>query len=323
LIPTHKDRSRTIVLLGIPISLLGVVAAVYAPLEFYPLYMFSEGGRFHYPGFGFGSFMFANIATQIVGYYLVALIFIPLGYGHLRRRRWVRKYALALLWFWLIVGAPVAVFFLIMLFSVKEYSLFFSWTIIIVTTISYLALPFILFRFYNRQDVCMTLEMKDPRLSWWDQIPIPRLVLILLNGFIIIFMHVPLFLRGIFPFFGRVWVNLEGIFLIDGSLLSLAILQFGVVKGKRWAWWGSLIYYGMLLINTIWTLAKVPYSDLLAVMQFPPTEMEILRGIPLSSYHVLIAFGLPLLLTIIAVLMSKKSFDKTNVQIHDAQSAAG
>ena len=38
----------------------------------YCFYLFSEGGRFHYEGFGFGSFMFGNIASQIVGYYLIA-----------------------------------------------------------------------------------------------------------------------------------------------------------------------------------------------------------------------------------------------------------
>lgn len=137
----YKDRSLLLILIGFPTLLFGIVAAVYAPLEFYPLYMFSEGGRFHYPGFGFGSFMFGNITVQIVGCYHVALIFIPLGYGHIRRRRWVHNYALALLWFWLIVGTSVAILFLLMLLSVKEYSPIVAWVIVLLTIFPILGCP--------------------------------------------------------------------------------------------------------------------------------------------------------------------------------------
>jgi hypothetical protein len=306
-------------LLGIPISLIGIVAAVYAPLEFYPLYMFSEGGRFNYPGFGFGSFMFGNIAMQILGYYLVALIFIPLGYGHLRRRRWVRKVALALLWFWLIVGAPLALLFLMMLLSVKEYSLVISVLIVISTALSYFALPLIMIRFYRREDVRWTLENADPRANKLDQIPVRRLVLILLFGFYLVFLHIPLFFRGIFPFFGQIWLHLEGIFLVGVALWSLAILLFGVVKSKRWAWWGSLAYFLLLLINTILTYARVSYSEILEMLRFPDTEMDILRGIPLSSYHLMVAFSLPLFLTLIAIFVSRTAFFLP--ESNDAQSA--
>src|SRR5512137_3172380 len=73
------------------LSLLGGTAVgALGPLEMYCFYLFSEGGRFHYEGFGFGSFMFGNIASQIVGYYLIAAMLIPLGYGHLKVRRWAR-----------------------------------------------------------------------------------------------------------------------------------------------------------------------------------------------------------------------------------------
>ena len=44
----------------------------------FTFYFLSEGDRFPYDGFGFGSFMFANLAVQITGYYLLACLFIPL-----------------------------------------------------------------------------------------------------------------------------------------------------------------------------------------------------------------------------------------------------
>ena len=48
-----------------------------------------EAGVGH-EGFGFGSFLFANIAVQVGGYYVIAMLLIPLGYGHVRVRRWAR-----------------------------------------------------------------------------------------------------------------------------------------------------------------------------------------------------------------------------------------
>ena len=54
--------------LGIVFLLIGVASALLGPLELYSFYLFSEGGRFYYEGFGFGSFLFGFIAMQIVGY---------------------------------------------------------------------------------------------------------------------------------------------------------------------------------------------------------------------------------------------------------------
>ena len=80
----YRELSQWIQLLGIFVLLTGVAAAFISPLEIYMLYLFSEGGKFHYKGFGFGSFMFGNIAVQVIRYYAIAFICIPLGYRHLR-----------------------------------------------------------------------------------------------------------------------------------------------------------------------------------------------------------------------------------------------
>jgi hypothetical protein len=115
----YRDRTPILVLLGTVLLLIGVGAAFVAPLEMYCFYLFSEGGRFHYEGFGFGSFMFANIAAQIVGYYIIAGVAIPLGYGHVKRLRWARTLGLTLLGFWLVGGIPLIVVFLFVLVASK------------------------------------------------------------------------------------------------------------------------------------------------------------------------------------------------------------
>mgnify|MGYP001567756825 CR=1 FL=1 len=60
----YKDLTRIITVIGILLLLVGTVAALLGPVEMYCFYLFSEGGRFHYEGFGFGSFMFGNIAKS-------------------------------------------------------------------------------------------------------------------------------------------------------------------------------------------------------------------------------------------------------------------
>ena len=116
----NNDKGRTLAIIGALLLLVGVAAAFFGPVEMYCFYLFSRGGRFYYEGFGFGSFMFGNIAAQIVGYYLIAAVAIPLGYGHLKRRRWARPLALALLWFWLVVGIPLGTLFCLVLLGSKE-----------------------------------------------------------------------------------------------------------------------------------------------------------------------------------------------------------
>ena len=58
--------------MGLIMLLVGIGVALLGPLEIYPFYLFSEGGRFYYDGFGFGSFMFGNIAAQVLGINRVA-----------------------------------------------------------------------------------------------------------------------------------------------------------------------------------------------------------------------------------------------------------
>ena len=76
---------------GVVLTIVGVVAAYYGPLEIFVFYLFSEGGRFYYAGFGMGSFWFATLVVMNIGYYLIAALFLPVGLGHLKLRRWALR----------------------------------------------------------------------------------------------------------------------------------------------------------------------------------------------------------------------------------------
>ena len=42
-------------IIGVVLVVVGLIAAYYGPLEIFVFYLFSDGGRFHYDGFGMGS----------------------------------------------------------------------------------------------------------------------------------------------------------------------------------------------------------------------------------------------------------------------------
>jgi hypothetical protein len=304
----HRDQRPVLAVFGILLLLVGIAAAFLGPVEMYCFYLFSEGGRFHYEGFRFGSFMFGNIASQIIGYYVIAAVCIPLGYGHLKVRRWARTLSLTLLWFWLVVGAPLAVVFFFVLITAKELSLVAVLIVAVLLCLSYFVVPGLLIRFYRGRNARLTFENRDPRSYWTERFPIPILVLSTLYVFYAIALHVPIFFNGVFPLFGTFLSGLEGILLLDVSILLLVFLTWGTMRLRPWAWWGSLVYLGLLTVSSILTLVRSSYAEILAVINFPPREIEFLDGVPIQGTHLAVFIGVPLLLTVAVIVVSKRCF---------------
>lgn len=303
----NNDKGRILAVIGALLLLVGAAAAFLGPVEIYCFYLFTEGGRFHYEGFGFGSLMFASIAWQVVGYYAIASLFIPLGYGHLRLRRWVRVVSQSLLWCGLIQGLPLMIVFLSML-SVKPLSPVASVFVVVALIIAYLTVPGLLIRFYKSEAVRRTFEARDANSYWVESLPMPVLVLIVLFIFYTVVLHVPIFFNGLFPLCG-VWLSgLQGILALTVSILSLACLTWGVARQKTWAWWGSALYFAWLTFSSVLTLAQSGLADILSLMRFPPIEMELFDQVPLEGVHLAPFIGVPLGLTLVLISTSKRHF---------------
>lgn len=304
----YTDRTRLIVIIGSLLLLAGIAVGFLGPLEIYCFYLFSEGGRFHYQGFGFGSFMFGNIASQVVGYYLIAALFIPLGYGHLKLRRWARTLSLAWLWSWLVVGAPLTIVVSFILMASKDLSVPAAVMALVFLGLGYLVFPGLLIRFYQGQNVRRTFEAKDAAFCWLEDLPMPILVLSSLYLFYIIMLHILILFNGIFPVFGVFLFGLPGIFLLDFSIGSLICLIWGTLRLKLWAWWASVIWLGLFTCSTVLTFCRYSYPALLSGLAFPPREIEFLEGIPVQGYHFSILVGIPLLITWGIAILSKRHF---------------
>ncbi len=299
-----SERTATWIFRGIGalMLLLGSVALVIAPLEMICFTWFSEGGRFGYEGFGFGSFLFGTLAMQIVGYYVIALLAIPIGAYHWMLRRSIRPVMLALLRIWWILGIPLLLVFLFILLASKTLTPGEALLVLVLALLSYTVLPVVLGRFYRSGSVGHVLERNHPGPTRTDALGVPVLTVAGLAVFWLLGLHVLLFFSGLFPMLTGWATGVQGLALIDGAVLTLLFLLWGITRHRRWACWGALVYFGGMAVLWVGTALHTSWLELLAVLAFPSTEVSILDGIPLQGWHLAILVGLPLAGTIAAIV---------------------
>jgi len=63
-----------------------------------------------------------------------------------------------------------------------------------------------------------------------------------------------------------------------------------------------------MTFSAILTFARSSYLDILSVVQFPPTEIEFLDGLPFQGAHFAMFIAVPLLATLGVVLLSRPHF---------------
>ena len=305
-----KNTRLTLKIIGILSILIGSFYAIIGPLEFYTYYFFSEGGRFHYEGFGMGSFMFAFITVQIICYYLIAVIFLILGYGHLKIRCWIKNYSLILLKIWLLIGIPIIITIIPLTAMHKNLSIISGIIFIAVLFSLYFIVPFFLLRFYNSDQLNGLLKLRGETDNWFERYPERILILVFLFIFYAFCLHILILFRGIFPLFGFFLQNITGMMIIEFTLFCLIVLIWGTFKQRIWAWWGSILFFLLWLISLIVTFINNSYSDMLTILSFPTREMDAFQGLPLQGYHFILFFGIPLVATIYLVCKSKRHYNK-------------
>ncbi|MGB9301392.1 MAG: hypothetical protein WCD51_12475, partial [Anaerolineae bacterium] len=134
------------------------------------------------------------------------------------------------------------------------------------------------------------------------------LVVCAVFGLTIAVLHVLILFNGIFPLLHILIFELQGIELIGLSTLILVGLIWGLLRLRRWAWWGALVYWGFLNFSSIAALSRMTFADILFHMKFAPLEMEALDGIPIHGAHLAVLAGIPLLVTLGLLAYSKRYF---------------
>jgi len=297
----------------------GAALAYLAIVEMYCFYLFGEGGRFGYDGFGFGSFMFGNITAQVVCYYLIAVVLLVLGYGHLRARSWARTAVLVLMRAWLVIGLPVVIAVFGILLASKDVSVAQAASVGVFLLLAYAVLPWAAIHLYNSRNTRLAFQLPDHDSAVAEARQMPILALVTLFALYILALHLLVLFNGLFPFFGQWLTGLQGIRAIAYSILALAAIAWGTLLRHRLAWWAALLYIALMTLSLVLTLVRSTYTDLLVALNFPPTEVDILDGLPLQGYHLAIFFGLPLLLTLLMIVRSRRHFKATGPRTPTAE----
>ncbi len=286
----------------------GLGLAFLAPWEVYCFYLFSEGGPFHYAGFGVGSFMFANIAAQIVGYEALAAMLIPLGYAHLVGRRWGRHLAEALLTAWLVAGVPFVLAFLAVLLSSKDISPVAGVAACLLMALAYPTLLWLGHRFYRWAAIGRVFAADTGPSCWIERIPPLVLALGVLYALFLLVWHVLILLRGLFPVPGGWVTGMQGITLQAAAIVLLGALLWGTLRQSLWAWWGGLAYIVLLSLAWITSLATSSWAELLTVLELPESEIAMLQGLPLEGYHLAALLAVPVVLLLIQMVRARRAF---------------
>jgi hypothetical protein len=303
-----KKHGLLIRLIGALLLVAGLAAAYIAPIEIYTYYAFAPGGRFSYEGFNFGSFMFAYITIQVAGYYLLAALGITLGYGHLARTRWARPLTVTGLWFWLVCGLPLMVIALLMLVTSKGATVTGLLIGLPFMALAYPVGPMLLLRFYQSEPVREVFEQRQPATFQFDTIPLSVRGMCALLGFIILALHLPMLLNGVFPLFGRLLTGRQGFMVLDILILALAGLTWGFAHQKRWAWIGVLLVFVLLAASNATTFAQHSLLDGLLAMRLPATEMAFFQGVPFLKQPLALPAALPPAGIVILTLASGRHF---------------
>jgi hypothetical protein len=108
--------------------------------------------------------------------------------------------------------------------------------------------------------------------------------------------------------FGLFLHNFIGIIFIVFTIFILVVLISGTLRQKYWAWWGSIIFFLILIISIIITFMNNSYSDILTILSLPERELNTFQRIPLRGYHFILVFGIPLVATIYYIFKSRKDY---------------
>lgn len=290
-----------------------MVAAYYGPLELFVFYLFSQGGQFYYEGFGVGSFWFAALVLQNIGYYVIAALCLPVGIGHIKLRCWALPLTRLFLCFWLgagilLIGNGVGLIPALLASGAGAENLLFQLFLVGAASISFLVLlPAAALWWYGRACVCTAFTAAPERPSWPETYPFPLLAVLLLFAAMIAALHVAMFLQAAFPLFGRIQFGRPSAYLIALCVVILGVLMYGIVKLKRWAWWGAIVFVALLAVSSAMTFTRYRFLDLIQMMNLPAYEMAFIgRMTVLHDFRLAGLVVVPLLVALALLIYSKR-----------------
>ena len=224
-VSSQKDRSSALVAFGV-VQL--AIAAGCATL------LFTSAMRYERAASAGVTVSSSALASSVFVWGAAATYFAAAGIGSMRARRWARALSVAVSGLWLAGGVAGTIAVAILLPRLPSATAPLRTLLICAAVL--IALPLVLFKFYNRLDVGITCDRRDPGLAWTDRVPLPVLALIVVMIVAALWLLVNLG-RPVVPVFGT---------LLTGAAAPIAMLAIAGLCGnvavqlyrlKESAWW--------------------------------------------------------------------------------------
>ncbi len=272
-----KDRKTGLIGFGVLLIILGSLSALAVPLLL--LASLTVKSMANVPQMSM-RMMLPGMAM----YSAIAAIFITLGIGSIKCRRWARALILVLSSFWLVTGIQTA---LMMAFlmpklgmphmpeGIRTFTLVFT---VCLCSLFGVILPSSLVLFYRSKHVKATCEANDPVVRWTDRRPLPILALTFMLVSSAVIGLFALASPSIIPFFG---IYLNGVPATAIRLLMAVVYgycAYSCYNLEKRGWWLALGCYSLSSISTILTTLLVGLTPMYEAMDLTSAQFEQMRN---------------------------------------------
>jgi len=279
-----KDRTPGLIIFGVVSILIGVFCALLVPLMFLSVAL-SE----NVAGGGVDS-RSAWSASALDGF--MAVVFVWLGIGSIRARRWARELLLSLSWIWLLTGICSMVIGMLVVPAVirglgaaSDLSPEMAPFVILVTFgvigLLYVVLPALFVLFYRSPHVVATCRARHPEPQWVDTCPRRLLTLMVVWVlFAVSALLMPSY-NFFFPFFKIVLTGAAGAVLWALVLALCVALAVGTCRRAPWAWWGGMALTLAGTISSTLVVLRFDLMEITTLMDLPEDQVAMMDVLPI------------------------------------------
>ncbi len=269
---SFKDRSGGLKAFGVVLIVIGGFNLLMIPLAVLGSIM----SRTMDAGQSAGYWVF-SLLVNLLTYLFLGGIFLGIGIGSIRLKRWVRPVLLSIGWVWLLLGLLVTamIFFVMpkmmgnfMLPEVSDPSLIVGIVIMVSGAMSILfmvLLPALLIWFYSQSSVKQTLAAKDPGPAWTDACPPPVLAMSMFYGINAVLTLLASFL-GVSFILGSIITGLPAVMVTILYGLISAYICYALYRLDGRGWWTAVVSTAFWTVSSLLVFAKNDPMDIMALM---------------------------------------------------------
>ncbi len=311
--PAYKNRKTGLIVFGIALIVLGGLCLLFVPLMALGQLMAARTT---------GQSNLRMVLPSLLMYAGMGVLFLTLGIGSIKCRRWARAVTLVLSWAWLVTGVISIVMFIwfgsaflntvseaqgeplppaartiMMLFVVGFFGVFF------------VLVPGLLVLFYGSSHVKATVEAMDPQPRWTDACPLPVLAVSLLAAFgAVTLLTMPVAYNGTLPLFGAILSGFAGsiMWLVLAALLGYA--AWSIYHLRVAGWWTVLAILVVFTISNVITFSRVDLMDLYRSMGYPEDQLALLEKMNIFTPRQIVVWSVFWVLPIIGYLIFIKKY---------------